>query len=231
MNKNIQGRVDLMIMSGITPTRLKGSEALALKWGNSIVKLLSTSGERTAAGDYWKQSTGTPLPAGGYLQQTAVHCRKGATRKWDEATGVYKFTKLGKQYYKIQRRNYLVSVPVIINGNRKDGTTYRLKSRMPIEKLGLKPKSIPLDMDSPTRHRLVKGMVQDELPDGALYEVSDETWTVDPTGNRRISEETVRIDRGVGDVDVVLDRRLGARPVFSQLLFAEALCEDLGTPA
>jgi hypothetical protein len=97
---------------------------------------------------------------------------------------------------------------------------------MPIEKLGLKPKSIPLDMDSPTRHRLVKGMVQDELPDGALYEVSDETWTVDPTGNWRISEETVRIDRGVGDVDIVLDRRLGARPVFSQLLFAEALCEE-----
>ena len=116
MNKKSQERIDLMIMSGIIPSRLKGSEAIALKWGNSIVKLLGNDGEPTAAGEYWKRSTGTVLPAGGYLQQTAVRegnteyiklhsGQKAATRRWDEATGVYKFTKLGKQYYKTQRRN------------------------------------------------------------------------------------------------------------------------------
>ena len=112
-----------MVISGIQPARLKGSEAIALKWGNSIVKLIGTDGKTTAAGEYYKRSTGEALPVGGYLQQTAIRegnteyiklhtGMKAATRKWDEATGIYKFTKLGKQYYKIQRRNYLVSVPV-----------------------------------------------------------------------------------------------------------------------
>ncbi len=177
------------------------------------------------------------MPVGGYLQQTAIRegnteyiklhtGMKAATRKWDEATGIYKFTKLGKQYYKTQRRNYLVSVPVLIQGRRKDGSTYQLKSRMPIEKLGLKPKSIPLDMDSPTRYDRVRGMVEAELPDGALYEVSDETWTLDPTGNWRISEETVKVEGGVGSVHIVLDRRLGAQPVYNQFLFPDALCDE-----
>ena len=57
---------------------------------------------------------------------------------------------------------------------------------MPIEKLGLKPKSIPLNMGSPQRRSLVKQMIEEDLPDGALYEVSDESWTLDPVGSWRI---------------------------------------------
>ena len=69
-------------------------------------------------------------------------------------------------------------------------------------------------------------MVEAELPEGALYKVLDETWTLDPTGNWRISEETVKVTAGVGSVDIVLDRRLGVRPVYSHFLFPEALCDE-----
>ena len=58
----------------------------------------------------------------------------------------------------------------------------------------------------------MKQMVEEELPDGALYEVSDEAWTLDPDGSWRISEETVSTDpdTGIADSHVVLDRRVGA---------------------
>ncbi len=89
--------------------------------------------------------------------------RRGVTRKWNEATGDYKFTKLGNDYYSLIRRNYVVAVPVIIKGKRKDGSKYIVKSRMPIEKIGLKPKSIPLNLDVSQRRALVKQMVEGEL--------------------------------------------------------------------
>ena len=200
---------------------------------------MGNDGQATQAGKYWTIASGQPLPVGGFMQQDAVRegnietinladGRKGVTRKWDEATGVYKFTKLGNDYYKLLRRNYVAAVPVIIDGKRKNGSTYKVKSHMPVEKLGLKPKSIPLNMGSPQRRARVRQMIEEELPDGALYEVSDESWTLDPDGSWKISEETVGTnpDTGNGESHVVLDRRVGARPVFTQFLFAEALCDE-----
>ncbi len=112
MNKKEKNRIDAMIAAGVSPARLKGSEAQALKLGRSTIKLVGNDGESTAAGKYWAIRSGTPLPAGGFMQQEAVRegnveyiklagGRKGATRKWDEATGLFKFTKLGNEYYKL----------------------------------------------------------------------------------------------------------------------------------
>ena len=87
-----------MIASGVSPTRLKGSEAQGLKLGRSTIKLVGIDGKSTAAGKYWSISAGQPLPAGGFMQQEAVREgnveyiklageRRGVTRKWGEATG------------------------------------------------------------------------------------------------------------------------------------------------
>ena len=181
--------------------------------------------------------SGQVLPAGGFLQQAAtrngniesIRLRdgsRGVTRRWDEGTGEYKFTRLGNTYYKTVRRNYVVTVPVIINGKRKDGSTYQIRSTMPVSKLGLKPSTIPTNMTSPRRRAKVRRMVEQELPD-VLYEVSDETWTLDPAGSWRIHEETVGTN-AAGDVEAetVLDRPTGARPVFGNFLFPEALCDE-----
>ncbi len=122
MNTQSKERIDSMIAQGINPARLKNSEAMALTRGHATIKLVGNDGRPTAAGNYWAASTGLPLPAGGFMQQTAIregnveyiklaNGRKGATRKWNEATGIYKFTPLGNNYYKLQRRNYVASVP------------------------------------------------------------------------------------------------------------------------
>ena len=238
MNTKAKRRVDAMIAAGVSPARLKGSEGQALKLGRSTIKLVGDDGEATAAGKYWTLASGQPLPVGGFMQQDAIRegnveyiklaeGRRGVTRRWDEATGLYKFTKLGNDYYKLLRRNYVAAVPVIVNGKRKNNSTYKFKSRMPISRFGLKPKSVPLNLDEAQRHALVRRMIEEELSD-VLYEVSAETWTLDPDGSWLISEETVATnpDTGLAEAHVVLDRRVGARPVFNQFLFADALCDE-----
>ena len=102
----------------------------------------------------------------------------------------------------MQRGNYDVSIPVIIEGHLEGGFTSKYKSHIDIEQLGLKPKSLPIDMSSPKRIALVKEMVKEmvmaELPDGGIYTPqllmgddddtteywTDETWTFDPTDTR-----------------------------------------------
>ena len=108
--------------------------------------------------------------------------------------------------HKLQKGNYRVEIPVIVKGPRVDGTTYQMEHHIDIEKLRLKPKSLPIDMSSPKRLALVKEMVKAELPDGGLFTPdlilyegyddtegieywSDETWTLDPTGTWFVEEE------------------------------------------
>jgi hypothetical protein len=72
----------------------------------------------------------------------------------------------------------------------------------------------------------VRRMVEQELP-AVLYEVSEETWTLDPDGSWRIHEETVGTNAaGFAEAETVLDRPTGARPVFGNFLFPEALCDE-----
>ncbi len=110
MNKRSKTRVDAFIATATAPMRLKGSDAVALQQGRSIIKLVDDEGEATAAGKYWSRQSGTALPAGGYLQQTATRVgnvetiqmrdgKSGVTRCWAEGSGGYKFAALGNSYY------------------------------------------------------------------------------------------------------------------------------------
>ena len=146
---------------------MKGSEAIALRADKSIIKLVDDVGGSTAAGRFWAEKSGSELPVGGFMSQVAERTgnvesirmrngERGVTRRWDEGTGEYNFTRLGNQYYKTLRRNYMATVPVNIQGKRKDGSTYDIKSSMPVSKLGLLPTTIPLNMTSPRRREKVR---------------------------------------------------------------------------
>ena len=170
MDKRSKAKVDQFITSGTAPKRLKGSEAIALQTGKSIVKLVDDEGEPTLPGRYWSQRTGEDLPAGGFMQQAAsrignvetIRLRdgtRGVVRRWNEATEEYNFTRLGYTYYKTVRRNYVAQVPVIIKGKRKDGSYYTVKSTMPVSKLGIRPKTLPTNNNDVTRRDAVRRMV------------------------------------------------------------------------
>ena len=238
MNKASRNRIDVMIAANTAPQRLKGSEGIALRSGRSIVKLIDDEGMATKAGTYWSLKSGQALPAGGFMQQAAIRegnvesirlrdGSRGITRRYVEGTGEYKFTPLGNSYYRTVRRNYVVTVPVIINGKRKDGSTYQIKSTMPVSKLGLKPTTLPSNMTSPQRRAKVRRIVEAELSD-VLYEMSDETWRLDGSGSWRIHEEVVATDPepGTAEAYTFLDRPTVTRPVLANFLFPAALCEE-----
>jgi hypothetical protein len=101
---------------------------------NPWVRLVSDDGTTTKQGRYWEQKTGERLPTCGFLQQAAVReggsetirhrdGSKGVTRRWNEARGEWDFTRLGTRYYATLRRNYVVSVPVKVQGKRRDGSS------------------------------------------------------------------------------------------------------------
>ena len=104
---------------------------------------------------------------------------------------------MAKKYYGTFRRNYVADVPVLIEGRRKNGTTYRIKSHMKIEKLGLRPVEIPLNLNHEQRVALVKRLVLSGIRGReTLLEMSYEKWQYDPDGRWRIREETIGVEIG-----------------------------------
>ena len=241
LRKTVMQKIDDLYDRGERPQKLRTTESIGLSTGKRNILLVDDAGKRTAAGQYYEQKSGTELPLGGFLQQTArregnvetIQLRdgkRGVTRRWDAGNNDWTFTALGKRYYGTLRRNYVADVPVLIEGRRKNGTTYRIKSHMKIEKLGLRPVEIPLNLNHDQRVALVKRLVLSSLRGReTLLEMSDEKWQYDPDGSWRINEETVGVDPDthVPEAHVILDRRTRAVPMLSStVLFQEAICPE-----
>ena len=213
-----------------------GSLGTTLRAGRASILLARPDGQLTHAGTYWERRSGQKLEPDGFdLQQTPVRVgntetvllrsgKRVITRTWDEAGGDYKFTKAGNAFYRNLRRNYAIEIPVRVTGARDDGTPYSYKSSMPIERLGLTKKTLPLNLTHAQRLAKIKAMVEDELRLGTLYEHSREKSTFDPDGAWSIHEETVATDPDAGraGAQVVLDRGLGV--LRSDLLFSDDIC-------
>jgi len=154
--------------------------------------------------------------------------KRAVTRRWT-TDGEFVFTKIGDQYYEKQRRNYVAQIPVVVKGTRRDNTPYTRHSHTPVERLGLTSQTLPLNMTPAQRDNKLKAMIEAQLPDGALYEVSKEYWALDPNGSWIVNVESVQFDEATGETEshVVLDRRVGAGPTMPSLfLFPEALCAE-----
>ena len=85
---------------------------------------------------------------------------------------------------------------------------------MPIEKAGLGPQTLPLNLTHAERLANIKEMVSRQLPQGAMLECSQEKWIYGDTGAWLIHEETVATDPDIqrSEVNVILDRRAGVTP-------------------
>ena len=74
----------------------------------------------------------------------------------------------------------MVSVPVKVQGKRRDGSTYEYRASIFVERSNMTAKELPLRLRSPERNERVRELVQSEIPaDGVLYEVSEERWVLD----------------------------------------------------
>jgi hypothetical protein len=241
--KKTRDTIDALFAAGQRPDKLKTSEGIGILNGRRPIVLVTALGVKTNAGVYYEQKSETNLPDGGFLQQTARRDgnvetillrdgKRGITRRFD-ASGGFKFTPLGTAYYRTMRRNYVISVPIIITGNRKNGTAYTYKAHMPIEKWGLKPMEMPMHLTHAQRVAFVKAKVlreQDAKGTRVLNEFYDETWEVDETGSWLIHEETVGVnpETGKAEAHVIMDRRMRApEPLVSNsILFQHAICDE-----
>jgi hypothetical protein len=156
-------KIDAFVASGTQPAKVPSGAVLA-RQGPRFQTLVTADGERTAAGAYYEQKTSQELPVGGFDTSQApqrsgdteyVMMRSGeqrATRRWDPASQDYKFTRLGKSFYGRLKRNYVVQVPVKVTGQRKNGTTYTIRSTLPIAKLGVDRVELPLNLTAAQPH-------------------------------------------------------------------------------
>ena len=241
--KGTREKLDELIAQGHNPKKRKTSEAIGVRHGKSTISMVDNAGKKTPAGLYWEQKAGAPpIPDGGFLQQAARRegnietivlrdGRRGVTRRWDPASNEFKFTALGKKYYATLRRNYVVDVPITIKGKRRNGTTYQIKSHMKMERLGLRPVEVPLNLTLAERRAFIQRRVAAAIQkDQPLIEVSDEQWFFDDAGSWGVHEETVGVDpeTGTPEAHTILDRRTRApEPLVSNtLLYQEALCEE-----
>jgi len=181
-SKNTKTRIEGLVALGVDPAKLKSSDAIALVHGKTRIVLVDIAGDATAAGKFWSTHTNMELPQGGFMSQVAVRegnteyiklkgGKKVVTRRWT-IDGEFAFTKIGDQYYEKQRQNYVVQIPVVVRGTRRDNSKYVRHSHMPVEQLGLTNQTLPLNMTPAQRDIKLKEIIEAQLPDGALYEVS-----------------------------------------------------------
>ncbi len=118
MRKAFMQKIDALYDKGERPQKNKTTESIGLNAGKRAIVLIDNAGKKTAAGNYWEQKSGTELPLGGFLQQTARRegnveaiqlrdGRRGITRRWDVGNSDWSFTALGKKYYSTLLRNWL----------------------------------------------------------------------------------------------------------------------------
>ena len=178
-------RVQDFINMGLRP-KMTAANTLQLRQGRRIVRLSDNTGNLTAAGNEWEARTGEQLPDSGIQGQKAIrkgntetiqlpNGTRGITRKWNAARNRWDFTRLGRAFYKRLRRNFVVQVPVVIKGIRKDRSTYSIKGVVPISKMGIKAPELAIYAHTPTRIRKAKQFVMDQIPEGGvIYEFSNE---------------------------------------------------------
>ena len=186
MNAKQRERIDTFIASGARPKRTSSGATIARQQGGRFQTLVDARGERTPAGVYYEGQSQQTLSVGGFdtsqsPQRTGnteyVTMRDGSqrvTRRWDPASQEFKFTAFGRIFYARLKRSYVVQLPVRIRGERKDGSTYAIRSTLPIAKLGLDRVEMPLNLTTSQRNVKIKQIVCSQLDlTKALYQEGD----------------------------------------------------------
>ena len=109
------------------------SDGLLLRDGTRHRVLVDSSGTLTKFGREYEALAGEPLPAGGYdSSQTPSRTgnvetvrmrggREAVVRRWDPATGAFRYTRLGLAFYGQRRIQWVVKVPARFEGARPNG--------------------------------------------------------------------------------------------------------------
>ncbi|CAE7477766.1 unnamed protein product [Symbiodinium natans] len=219
-------------------TSAAGSETLPLTHHHLRYAMLSRpNGELTRAGQYYYQLIDRPPPSRQYDRNQPliregpndyIMLRGGAKKllRSLQPNGNYHLTKLGKSFFKDKWVDWVVHVPVIIRGIRRNGRNrdmpYERTKRLPVTDLNvtLPRQSEGLSDAQAARNLKASALAQlgNPEPNDIIWELSDESYYLDATREWTFSQQAMQVvdDRVV--VETVLDQPLGAlRDVSYQL--------------
>ncbi len=212
--------------------RTSPSDALLLRDGRAHRVLGDSGGRLTVHGAAYEAHSGEALPVGGFdSTQTPTRSGNGnsetikmrggkesVVRKFDLATGNFTYTRLGRTFYSQRRTEYVVRLPVKYQGTRPDGSAYTRDGYYPVAA----PISLPQHLTRSQRDARIRQAVQLSIGGDTIAEFSEETVTL-RDAPWHILEMTTQPTDG-GPETSVTERRLGANPVVSSLLFPEHIC-------
>ena len=220
--EQLKQKIRLSHEAGRMPSTSKNGN-FTLKLGEKKYSILVLNGRATKAGRIYEEVTGQALPSK-YAADAKVE-RRGRTdyitlangkeaklRTFDPIRNKYTLTPIGRSYYSQRKKEYVVSIPVIIEGVRLNGSRYTIRGHMPTSSLGLDKVMANEALSEEQRINKIKTTVLKQFSENrtengrtVVYEVSDEIYYYDRDGNWQIS--TLSTDEG-GDVSAVLNRPL-----------------------
>ena len=182
-------------------TSAAGSETLPLTHHHLRYAMLSRpNGELTRAGQYYYQLIGRPPPSRQYDRNQPliregpndyIMLRGGAKKllRSLQPNGNYHLTKLGKSFFKDKWVDWVVHVPVIIRGIRRNGRNrgmpYERTKRLPVTDLNVTLSRQSEGLSDAQAARSLRASVLAQLgnpePNDIILELSDETYYLDAT--------------------------------------------------
>ena len=228
-------------------TSAAGSETLPLTHHHLRYAMLSRpNGELTRAGQYYYQLIGRPPPSRQYDRNQPliregpndyIMLRGGAKKllRSLQPNGNYHLTKLGKSFFKDKWVDWVVHVPVIIRGVRRNGRNrgmpYERTKRLPVSDLNVALSRQSEGLSDAQAARNLKASVLAQLgnpePNDIILELSDETYYLDATREWTFSQQAMQVVDDQVVVDTVLDQPLGAlRDVSYQLFCGDEILES-----
>ena len=228
-------------------TSAAGSETLPLTHRHLRYAMLSRpNGELTRAGQYYYQLIGRPPPSRQYDRNQPliregpndyIMLRGGAKKllRSLQPNGNYQLTKLGKHFFKDKWVDWVVHVPVIIRGVRRNGRNrgmpYERTKRLPVTDLNVALSRQSEGLADAQAARNLRASVLAQLgnpePNDIILELSDETYYLDATREWTFSQQAMQVVDDQVVVDTVLDQPLGAlRDVSYQLFCGDEILES-----
>ena len=204
------------------------------------------NGELTRAGQYYYQLIGRPPPSRQYDRNQPlirdgpndyIMLRGGAKKllRSLQPNGNYQLTKLGKHFFKDKWVDWVVHVPVIIRGVRRNGRNrgmpYERTKRLPVTDLNVALSRQSEGLADAQAARNLRASVLAQLgnpePNDIILELSDETYYLDATREWTFSQQAMQVVDDQVVVDTVLDQPLGAlRDVSYQLFCGDEILES-----
>ena len=169
----------------------------------------------TAAGRYYYDKSKT-LPDGSGFDRNQPLTRRGPSeyvrvRNGKEQKvrtlnpdGTSTLTALGKRFFKDKFTEYIVHLPVVINGKRANSNTYSRKSTLPVDQLGIGMIMVSSSLSDAEKLKEVRRKVMSSLlsnGNGTDYggrqtvlEFSGESYQIDADGDWLISSLSTQVD-------------------------------------